>query len=109
MSTGRTFPTGVGAPILLEHIKITRRVRPLQRHPHVSSIAPVEAVQRIPDSAGWLVATRADITARRGRNIATVAVARRLLTLVYYGLRDGHIRALTPTEAKAAHDTAGAA
>ena len=39
MSTGRTFPTGVGAPILLEHIKITRRVRPLQRHPHVSSIA----------------------------------------------------------------------
>jgi hypothetical protein len=29
-----------------------------------------------------------------GRNIATVAVARKLLTLVYYGLRDGHIRAL---------------
>jgi transposase len=71
--------------------------------------AAVEAVQRIPDSAGWLVATRAEITVRRGRNIATVAVARRLLTLVYYGLRDGHIRALTPTEAKAAHDTAGAA
>jgi hypothetical protein len=39
VSTGRTFPTGVGAPILLEHTKITRRVRPLQRHPHVSSIA----------------------------------------------------------------------
>ena len=59
--------------------------------------AAVEAVQRIPASAGWLVATRARITERRGRNIATVAVARRLLTLVYYGLRDGHIRALTPT------------
>ena len=58
--------------------------------------AAVEAVQRIPDSAGWLVATRAQITERRGRNIATVAVARRLLTLVYYGLRDGHIRALDP-------------
>ena len=58
--------------------------------------AAVEAMQRIPDSAGWLVATRAEITVRRGRNIATVAVARRLLTLVYYGLRDGHIRALTP-------------
>ena len=71
--------------------------------------AAVEAVQRIPDNACWLVATRAEITVRRGRNIATVAVARRLLTLVYYGLRDGHIRALTPTEAKAAHDTAGAA
>ena len=39
MSTGRTFPTGVGAPILLEHTKITRRVRPLRRHPHVPSIA----------------------------------------------------------------------
>ena len=46
----------------------------------------------------WLVATRAEITMRRGRNIATVAVARRLLTLVYYGLRDGHIRALTPAD-----------
>ena len=56
--------------------------------------AAVEAVQRIPASAGWLVSTRAAITERRGRNIATVAVARRLLTLVYYGLRDGHIRAL---------------
>ena len=55
--------------------------------------AAVEAVQRIPrQRAGW--PTRAQITARRGRNIATVAVARRLLTLVYYGLRDGHIRAL---------------
>ena len=65
--------------------------------------AAVEAVQRIPASAGWLVATRAQITERRGRNIATVAVARRLLTLVYYGLRDGHIRALHP------RPTAGAA
>ncbi|MEB3064524.1 IS110 family RNA-guided transposase [[Mycobacterium] zoologicum] len=34
------------------------------------------------------------IAARRGRNIAKVAAARKLLTLVYYGLRDGHIRAL---------------
>ena len=63
----------------------------------------------LPEPHRFMPATRADITARRGRNIATVAVARRLLTLVYYGLRDGHIRALTPTEAKAAHDTAGAA
>jgi hypothetical protein len=29
-----------------------------------------------------------------GRNIGVVAAARRLLTLVFYGLRDGHIRAL---------------
>ena len=66
--------------------------------------AAVEAVQRIPPSTGWLTGTRAQITARRGRNIATVAVARRLLTLVYYGLRDGHIRALQtpPPDADAA-------
>jgi transposase len=60
--------------------------------------AAVEAAQRIPDSAGWLVATRRRLTERRGRNIATVAVARRLLTLVFYGLRDGHIRALARTQ-----------
>ena len=42
------------------------------------------------------------ITARRGpqaRNIAKVAAARRLLTLVYYGMRDGEIRCLArPSE-----------
>jgi transposase len=56
--------------------------------------AAVEAVQRTPSTAGWLVRHRAELAARRGRNIATVATARKLLTLVYYGLRDGHIRAL---------------
>jgi hypothetical protein len=56
--------------------------------------AAIEAIQRTPSNTGWLVATRAELAARRGRNIAAVAVARRLLTLVYYGLRDGHIRAL---------------
>jgi transposase len=34
------------------------------------------------------------IAQRRGKNKARVAVARRLLTLVYYGLRDGEIRCL---------------
>jgi transposase len=56
--------------------------------------AAIEAVQKLPASAGWLVVNRARIAEHRGRNIATVAVARKLLTLVYYGLRDGHIRAL---------------
>ena len=40
---------------------------------------------------------QAGIIARRGkeaRNIAKVAAARRLLTLVFYGLRDGQIRCL---------------
>ena len=37
---------------------------------------------------------------RRGKNKARVAIARRVLTLAYYGLRDGEIRCLTqPAEA----------
>jgi transposase len=56
--------------------------------------AAVEAAHSVPHSAGWLTSKRSRIAERRGRNIATVAVARKLLTLVYYGLRDGHIRAL---------------
>jgi transposase len=51
--------------------------------------AAVEAAHSVPPSAGWLTSKRSGIAERRGRNIATVAVARRLLTLVYYGLRDG--------------------
>ena len=34
------------------------------------------------------------VAERRGRNIGKVAAARKLLTLVYYGLRDGEIRCL---------------
>ncbi len=34
------------------------------------------------------------IAERRGNKIARVAAARKLLTLVYYGLRDGEIRCL---------------
>jgi transposase len=64
--------------------------------------AAVEAAQKTPAWAGWLVRSRAGIAERRGRNIATVAVARKLLTLVYYGLRDGHIRALDPGRRQAA-------
>jgi transposase len=55
--------------------------------------AAVEAVQKTPADAGWLVARRYQLAARRGANIATVAT-RKLLTLVYYALRDGHVRAL---------------
>lgn len=36
---------------------------------------------------------------RRGRNKARVALARKILTLVYYGLRDGEIRCLAQTRA----------
>jgi len=34
------------------------------------------------------------VAARRGRNIGVVAAARELIRLVFYGLRDGHVRAL---------------
>jgi len=55
--------------------------------------ACVEAAQK--SRAPHLAQTRARIGARRGGNIAKVACARKLLTLVFYGLRDGHIRCLT--------------
>lgn len=38
---------------------------------------------------------RARVADRRGRNIGTVAAARRQVEHVYYALRDGHVRALT--------------
>jgi transposase len=53
----------------------------------------IEAVQRHPTTAK-ISADKHRIEARRGKNIAKVAAARKLLTLVYYGLRDGQIRAL---------------
>jgi transposase len=42
------------------------------------------------------------IAKRRGNNTARVALARKVLTLVSYGLRDGEIRCLAPTEETAA-------
>jgi transposase len=55
--------------------------------------AAVEAVSRYHGTASIKSAYRR-ISERRGRNIGRVAAARRLLTLVYYGLRDGEIRCL---------------
>ena len=43
---------------------------------------------------GKLAADWHRIAERRGKHKATVAVARKVLTLVYYGLRDGEIRCL---------------
>ena len=39
------------------------------------------------------------VAERRGRNVGRVAAARKLLTLVYYGLRDHEIRCLHPGDA----------
>lgn len=81
-----------------ESDRTTRRGHITKQGSRLLRWALVEAAQKVPASAGWLVATRAGIRERRGRGIATVALARRLLTLVYYGLRDGHIRALQPVD-----------
>ncbi|MGW4142938.1 hypothetical protein ACWELV_40475 [Streptomyces mirabilis] len=54
--------------------------------------AVVEAIQR--KTTPKITEDRARIEARRGRNITKIAAARKLLTLVYYGLRDGEIRVL---------------
>jgi transposase len=63
--------------------------------------AAVEAIQRAP--AGSPMRHQMDaIIARRGnaaRNIAKVAAAHTLLTLVFYGLRDGEIRCLAGKDA----------
>ena len=61
--------------------------------------ALIEAIQRVPRDSVVGAAKNA-IIARRGReakNIAKVAAARKLLTLVFYGLRDGQIRCLSTT------------
>ena len=66
---------------------------------HLVRWAAVEAVQRL--YGGAIGATRARLAHKRGANIAKVAAARKLLTLVFYGLRDGHIRCLAPARTAA--------
>jgi transposase len=56
--------------------------------------ALVEAAQKAALGGGPMRETFERIAKRRGRKIAKVAVARRIATLSYYGLRDGEIRCL---------------
>ena len=56
--------------------------------------ALTEAAQKIPTGGEPLRAIFERIAKRRGRKIAKVAIARQILTLCYYGLRDGEIRCL---------------
>jgi transposase len=58
--------------------------------------ALVEAAQHAA-RANWPLRTSFEqIAHRRGRRVAKIALARKLLTLCYYGLRDGEIRCLAP-------------
>jgi transposase len=63
--------------------------------------AALEAIARY-QGGSKLQADFDRIAERRGTNTARGAVARTLLTLVYYGLRDGEIRCLRANEAVAA-------
>lgn len=56
--------------------------------------AVIESVQTLPKTSR-IGAARERIGAKRGRNIGVVAAARQQLGLVYYALRDHHVRALT--------------
>jgi transposase len=58
--------------------------------------ALVEAAQHSARGGGPLRDAYERISKRRGKSVAKVAVARKILTLCYYGLRDGEIRCLTP-------------
>src|SRR5206468_4153931 len=58
--------------------------------------ALVEAAQHAGSGGGPLHDTYERIAKRRGKQIAKVAIARQILTLCYYGLRDAEIRCLAP-------------
>jgi transposase len=68
--------------------------------PRLVRWAAVEATQRLP-GGGKQAADFHRIADRRGTGIGRVAAARRLLTLVYYGLRDGQVRCLAPAPREA--------
>jgi hypothetical protein len=69
--------------------------------------AVVEAAQHIPTGDGPLRAQFERIAKRRGRKVARVAVARQILTLCYYGLRDGEIRYLQNSRVGEPHESLG--
>jgi transposase len=59
--------------------------------------ALVESAQMAATCGGPQRADFERIAKRRGRKLAKVAVARKILTLCYYGLCDGEIRCLEPS------------
>jgi transposase len=77
--------------------RITRQGSPLLRW------ALVEAIQHQPAGSPPRELKDAIITRRgiQARNIAKVAAARKLLTYVFYAMRDGHVRALARRAAAA--------
>ena len=73
--------------------------------------AVIEAIQRVPRDC-VIGSVKDAIIARRGKeakNIAKVAAARQLLTLIFYGLRDGQIRCLSQSPGQLPAPRAGQA
>jgi transposase len=99
-----------GAPPLCSWAGLTPRHResdttvrrgPITKQgPRLVRWAAVEAVQRLPGGSKQ-AADFHRIADRRGTGIGRVAAARKLLTLVYYGLRDGQVRCLAPAPRQA--------
>src|SRR5207248_8544478 len=69
--------------------------------------AVVEAATHVPTRGGPLREQFERIAKRRGRKVARVAVARQILTLCYYGLRDGEIRYLKASRPGEPHESLG--
>jgi transposase len=69
--------------------------------------AVVEAATHAATGGGPLRAQFERIAKRRGRKVARVAVARQILTLCYYGLRDGEIRCLKASRPGEPHESLG--
>jgi transposase len=76
----------------------TRRGRISKQGSRLVRATLIEGISRYHGGA-HLDAQYRKIAKRRGRNKARVALARKVLTLVYYGLRDGEIRCLAPAQA----------
>ena len=76
----------------------TRRGRISKQGSRLVRATLIEAISRY--HGGPVLAARYhQIAKRRGKNKARVALARKVLTLVYYGLRDGEIRCLAHADA----------
>jgi transposase len=76
----------------------TRRGRISKQGSRLIRATLIEGISRYHGGA-HLDAQYRKIAKRRGRNKARVALARKVLTLVYYGLRDGEIRCLATAQA----------
>ena len=87
-------------PRLRESDQKTRRGRISKQGSRLVRATLTEGISRY-HGGSHLDAQYQKIAKRRGKNKARIALARKVLTLVYYGLRDGEIRCLAPVEAAA--------